>query len=169
MEAINTYDFIKNNPDKCESELGNKTLFEKVMDACGDTVVVAINLAAMEGKSLSPEYLISVDSEEIVNSIDKVNVLYYGNKIAYSIGEIAGRVARGKSLEDGDNQYLGQLCFWTKIFAQAHGFNLLDCLELSYNEIKDRKGLLVNGAFIKEADFTPELREQFKEQLANQL
>ena len=32
------------------------------------------------------------------------------------------------------------------------GLDLTECLEVSYNEIKDRKGKLVNGVFVKEED-----------------
>lgn len=38
------------------------------------------------------------------------------------------------------------------ILAEQLGLDIEDCLEAAYNEIKDRKGKLVNGLFVKEAD-----------------
>lgn len=40
------------------------------------------------------------------------------------------------------------------LVAGKYDTTLEDTLELAYNEIKDRKGRLVNGVFIKEDDFT---------------
>ena len=40
------------------------------------------------------------------------------------------------------------------LIAGKYNTTLEDTLELAYNEIKDRKGRLVNGVFIKEDDFT---------------
>lgn len=40
------------------------------------------------------------------------------------------------------------------LIAEKYDTALEDTLELAYNEIKDRKGRLVNGVFIKEDDFT---------------
>ena len=40
------------------------------------------------------------------------------------------------------------------LIAGKYDTTLEDTLELAYNEIKDRKGRLVNGVFIKEDDFT---------------
>lgn len=36
--------------------------------------------------------------------------------------------------------------------AREHGLSLRACLETAYNEIKDRKGRMINGTFVKEAD-----------------
>ena len=32
------------------------------------------------------------------------------------------------------------------------GLKFNDCLDYAYNEIKDRKGKLINGTFVKESD-----------------
>jgi NTP pyrophosphatase (non-canonical NTP hydrolase) len=43
------------------------------------------------------------------------------------------------------------VCILTAI-AEAHGHTLEDCMEIAYNDIKDRKGYLsVDGVFIKES------------------
>ena len=37
-----------------------------------------------------------------------------------------------------------------RLFAEQHGLTVQDCLEHAYNDIKDRKGTMVDGVFIKE-------------------
>lgn len=71
-------------------------------------------------------------------------------KLAEEMGELAGAIVRKDvdSIEDGIGDMgvvLRSLCLQLKL-------NFEDCLELSYNEIKDRKGRLVNGVFVKESD-----------------
>ena len=36
--------------------------------------------------------------------------------------------------------------------AEQLGLKFNDCLDYAYNEIKDRKGKLINGTFVKESD-----------------
>ena len=33
-----------------------------------------------------------------------------------------------------------------------HGYTLVECVQIAYNDIKDRKGIMSNGVFIKESD-----------------
>lgn len=40
------------------------------------------------------------------------------------------------------------------VVAEAQGWTLQDCLEEAYNDIKDRKGVMYNGGFVKEAGLT---------------
>ncbi len=51
-------------------------------------------------------------------------------------------------------------------YAYLKGYDLLECLELAYNEIKDRKGVTENGNFIKmspeEIEFTEREHEARK-------
>ena len=45
-----------------------------------------------------------------------------------------------------------QAVYILNIAAKVNSVNLTDCVEISWNEIKDRKGKMVNGVFVKEAD-----------------
>lgn len=54
---------------------------------------------------------------------------------------------------------MGKTCFYCESIlslcaemADAHGLNIEDCYEQAWNDIKDRKGKMVNGTFIKESD-----------------
>lgn len=41
---------------------------------------------------------------------------------------------------------------WLKSISTALGYDFDECFELAYNEIKNRKGKMVNGSFVKSED-----------------
>lgn len=45
---------------------------------------------------------------------------------------------------------IGDVLVTLIIVAEQHGLDIHDCLASAYDEIKDRKGRMVNGLFIKE-------------------
>nr|DAK18463.1 MAG TPA: dCTP pyrophosphatase 1 [Caudoviricetes sp.] len=38
------------------------------------------------------------------------------------------------------------------IYCQQKGWSIAECFQLAYNEIKNRKGKMVNGSFVKSED-----------------
>lgn len=50
------------------------------------------------------------------------------------------------------------------VLAESKGWTLQECLEEAYNDIKDRKGVMYNGGFVKEASLSV---ERAKEMLAS--
>lgn len=69
-------------------------------------------------------------------------------KLAEEVGEIAGNLARGKDIKDD----IGDCVVVLNNLAQLTGTSLSECIEVAWNDIKDRKGKMVKGIFIKEAD-----------------
>jgi NTP pyrophosphatase (non-canonical NTP hydrolase) len=71
-------------------------------------------------------------------------------KVAEEVGEVAAALARGdkEMLKDG----IGDVVVTLIILAEQQGLNITECLDAAWQEIKDRKGKTVNGAFIKEED-----------------
>lgn len=65
-------------------------------------------------------------------------------------GEVAAALSRGQmdALKDG----IGDTVVTLIILAQQHDMTLQECLQYAYDEIKDRKGEMRNGTFVKEAD-----------------
>ena len=65
-------------------------------------------------------------------------------------GEVAAALSRNDmaSLKDG----IGDTVVTLIILAQQHDMNLQDCLQYAYDEIKGRRGKMINGTFIKESD-----------------
>ena len=64
-------------------------------------------------------------------------------------GEVAHAVARGDrdKLKDG----IGDMVVVLVILAAQNGLTLEECVAAAYEEIKDRKGKMVDGVFIREA------------------
>lgn len=73
-------------------------------------------------------------------------------KLIEETGELASGIAKNRMevVKDG----LGDAVVVLTILAAQYGYKLEDCIEFAWNEIKDRKGRMVNGTFVKEADLT---------------
>lgn len=71
-------------------------------------------------------------------------------KLFEEVGEISAALARGNMQEAFDG--IGDADVVLTILARQLGSSLEECTALAYNEIKDRKGKMIDGIFIKEAD-----------------
>ena len=69
-------------------------------------------------------------------------------KLMEEAGELAASLARGKDVRDD----LGDMVVIINNIALQHDTMLEECLTIAYDDIKDRKGKLLNGVFVKEAD-----------------
>jgi NTP pyrophosphatase (non-canonical NTP hydrolase) len=75
-------------------------------------------------------------------------------KLVEEIGEMAHGIAKNRIDEVKDG--IGDAVVVLTIIAAQYGVNIEECIDLAWNEIKDRKGRVVNGVFVKEADLKPE-------------
>jgi NTP pyrophosphatase (non-canonical NTP hydrolase) len=73
-------------------------------------------------------------------------------KCVSEVGEFANHAARGFCIKDD----IGDIVVTLIINAALHNTSVEKCLELAWNEIKDRKGKMINGVFVKEADLPKE-------------
>jgi NTP pyrophosphatase (non-canonical NTP hydrolase) len=70
-------------------------------------------------------------------------------KAMSEIGELAD--ATIKNDQDGIGDGVGDVMVCLIVYCALQDINLVDCMELAYEEIKDRKGtLLANGVFAKD-------------------
>lgn len=69
-------------------------------------------------------------------------------KVMAEVGEFADEVASGDWQKQTDE--LGDVLVTLIIVGANLGIELEDALEMAYNKIKDRKGKLINGVFVKE-------------------
>ena len=69
-------------------------------------------------------------------------------KLMEEIGEFSREIL--KENKDAQKNELGDVLVTLIIIAKQLNLNPLECLELAYNKIKDRKGTNVNGTFLKE-------------------
>ena len=71
-------------------------------------------------------------------------------KLIEEIGELAEGIA--KSRKDAVVDGIGDAVVVLTILAAQHDVAIEQCIEAAWNEIKDRKGKMLNGVFVKEAD-----------------
>lgn len=69
-------------------------------------------------------------------------------KLMEEAGELAGNIARGRDVEDD----IGDMLVVLINIAERNQITLWHCLGTAWDEIKDRKGKMVDGVFIKEED-----------------
>lgn len=70
-------------------------------------------------------------------------------KMTEEVGELAAGIARNKQDEVADA--IGDCVVVLTILAEQRGLRIEDCIAAAYDEIKDRKGKMVDGVFVREA------------------
>ena len=119
---------------------GNK---EVVKDSIGDVVVVLIILAQQQGVRLISDFELSYEN------ISKENVVLEASEY---IGVVSNLVKRNLKCEG----HIVYLITYLQRIAKDEGLKFEDCLSQAWNEIKDRKGNLIDGVWVKEEDLTDE-------------
>ena len=117
---------------------GNK---EVVSDSIGDVVVVLIILAQQQGLEKISDFNI------ICNHLQPSDLM---PKASETIGLISLRVRR--TTEDTIEEYTVRLISCLRTIAENENLKFEDCLSQAWNEIKDRKGKLIDGVWVKEED-----------------
>ena len=67
-------------------------------------------------------------------------------KLIQEVGELSDNVCKGNDVSDD----IGDIIVVLINIAVRNGLSLDDCLCQAYNDIKDRKGRMVDGIFVKE-------------------
>lgn len=84
------------------------------------------------------------DRNLIKGSTDKDQIL----KLMQELGELSDSSCKGKDMRDD----LGDMMVVMLNIMERNGYTLEGCLAQAYGDIKDRKGKMVNGVFVKEGD-----------------
>jgi NTP pyrophosphatase (non-canonical NTP hydrolase) len=84
------------------------------------------------------------DRNLIDGSTDKDQVL----KLLQELGELSDSVCKGNDVRDD----LGDMLVVMINIMERNGISMVDCLEKAWDDIKDRKGKMVDGIFVKEGD-----------------
>ena len=71
-------------------------------------------------------------------------------KLIEEVGELAAGIAKGRRHEIVDG--IGDAVVVLTILAAQHDVSIEDCIEHAWGQIKNRKGKMVNGVYIKESD-----------------
>lgn len=68
------------------------------------------------------------------------------HKLIQECGELSDSICKGKNAIDD----IGDVLVVLIILTEQLGLNLTDCLAHAYDEIKNRKGIMRDGIFVKE-------------------
>lgn len=76
------------------------------------------------------------------------------NKQMLKLGEEFGELCQGmaKSKPEQVKDSIGDMYVVLTILSMQLNLEIEDCVQIAYNEIADRKGQMVNGVYVKEAD-----------------
>lgn len=95
-------------------------------------------------------------ARKIINRFTNIGIVSSDNaktqfmKVTEELGELAEGINKDKPEQVKDS--LGDVLVTLILLAEDLNLNLLDCLNSAWNEIKDRKGEVKNGSFVKESD-----------------
>lgn len=118
---------------------------ESLIDAIGDVAVCLVNVTRMENSILDMQYIF--DDEPFGKTKTPVHFASY---LSYAIGQVCYSVAGGSASEKLEDVLDGSF-YALYAVSRINGLDFLQCCELAWNEIKDRKGRMVaGGAFVKE-------------------
>ena len=71
-------------------------------------------------------------------------------KTMEEMGELANAINKGNKADAMDG--IGDVVVTLICTSMQLGVDFNECLKIAYNEIKDRKGKMINGMFVKEVD-----------------
>lgn len=133
---------------------------------CDEDIITA--LAEQKAKEIMSKYVEGIfnnnDNKQsyetlarkIINRFSKIGIVKPENaraqfmKVTEELGELAEGINKDKPEQIKDS--LGDVLVTLILLAEDLNLNLLDCLNSAWNEIKDRKGEVKNGSFVKESD-----------------
>ena len=69
-------------------------------------------------------------------------------KLIQECGELSDNICKNKDIADD----IGDIMVVLINIAVRNGLSMEHCLEVAYNDIKDRKGRMMDGVFVKETD-----------------
>lgn len=130
---------LNDEDDSPESFLDAPQLIEKLKDDIGDNYVVLTIIAAQQGAKI-----------EDINIIEGPA---FGSAIL-QLGSAKGKL--GDSILKGDGervmQYIGKCIYFLQRICDDHDLEFNACIAAAYADIKDRRGIMYHGTFIKSTD-----------------
>lgn len=103
----------------------------------------------------------TIEQERILSLIEMIKAWHYDRnliqgsddktqfaKLIQEAGELSDNICKERDIKDD----IGDMIVVLINIAERNEVSLTECLEVAYNDIKDRKGRMVDGVFVKEAD-----------------
>ena len=69
-------------------------------------------------------------------------------KLIQECGELSDNMCKGKDMKDD----IGDIMVVLINIMERNDYSMMDCLEQAWVDIKDRKGKMIDGIFVKESD-----------------
>lgn len=83
------------------------------------------------------------DRNLIEGSTDKDQIL----KLMQELGELSDHACKGEDIRDD----LGDMLVVMLNIMKRNNYTIEECLQIAYDDIKDRRGKMVDGIFVKES------------------
>ena len=83
------------------------------------------------------------DRNLIEGSTDKDQIL----KLMQELGELSDHACKGEDIRDD----LGDMLVVMLNIMKRNNYTIEECLQVAYDDIKDRRGKMVDGIFVKES------------------
>ena len=83
------------------------------------------------------------DRNLIQGSTDKDQIL----KLMQELGELSDHACKGEDIRDD----LGDMLVVLLNIMKRNNYTIEECLQIAYDDIKDRRGKMVDGIFVKES------------------
>lgn len=124
-----------------------------IADAVGDVYITLILGDMLQEKIDFGEIL--ADEKEIISAWDKPHPKLSDNdKTLFITAQLARSITTIASLKKPyDIAVISNIMNYLFIICHENNISFYDCIESAYNEIKDRKGKVIDGRFVKESDF----------------
>jgi len=117
----------------------------------------------MEQLSLDSLIMLTEGWHEDRNLIDGATDKDQVCKLIQEVGELSDNVCKGQDIKDD----IGDCMVVLINIAKRNNVTMQECLQVAYDDIKHRKGRMVDGIFVKEVNELPR-REKNDEQLAHE-
>ena len=135
----------------CSGVAKNKP--DVIKDSIGDCFVVMVILAKQNHIDSVLETISNLDSFQPVFELDVEEIIAETVVSLGMLGMLASELM-GQNLEMPTkvDAIFGSPCLSLKLISRKYNFMLTDCVQAAWDEIKDRKGRMVDGVFVKEGD-----------------
>lgn len=120
---------------------------EEMIDAVGDVTFVAVVLAKQLG---APVDLWATFENNVLNNVGRPSESEAVQFLADGVARVASAVHY--NLTDSVSAFIEHVFFGAEDVATAMDIDFIAAVQSAYDTVKDRKGKLVNGVFIKEGE-----------------
>lgn len=129
-------------------------------DDIGDCAVVMAIIMAQCGLSFHAY-------AENLNFISQYDIKYNVSQLGSNISEFVSDIATNYEISDNSDAFIWCIEY-LNVIAMQIGSSLEECIQIAYNDIKDRAGILWNGVFVKNTDDNyNEVKLMFEKSLEN--